>query len=133
MNGPIEIVPAGERLAAPTPSARAVVHEVVLPANPAEVWALWTSAEGITRWLVDSARIELRLGGPFELHFLDDAPEGSRGSEGCRVLSFVPERMLSFTWNAPPHFPEQRAAHTWVVLELAPEDDGTRQRLAHLG
>ena len=38
----------------------------------------------------------------YELHFLEDAPEGRRGSESCRVLAFVPERLLSFTWNAPP-------------------------------
>ncbi len=132
MQGPIEIINASASLAAPVHSARAVVHEALFPATPSELWPLWTTTDGITTWLVGTAKIELRLGGPYELHFVDEMPEGSRGSEGCRVLSFLPERMLSFTWNAPPHF-EQRSAHTWVVVEFEPTEGGTQLRLTHLG
>ncbi len=132
MDGPIEIIAADAALAAPSPSPRAVVIARDYAATPAQIWPLFTSTEGITSWLVDSARIELRLGGAYELHFMAEAAEGTRGSEGCRVLSFVPERMLSFTWNAPPMFP-QRSQHTWVVLELDPSWQGTHLRLTHLG
>ena len=114
-------------------SNRAIVKEIVVPLDRAKVWSLWASAEGLTRWLVNHARVELRPGGAYEILFMDEAPEGARGSEGCRVLSFIRERMLSFTWNAPPHLGRTRWEHTWVVLELADEAEGTHVRVTHTG
>ncbi len=35
-------------------------------------------------------------------------PKGLRGSEGCKILDFIPQKMLSFSWNAPPSIPEIR-------------------------
>jgi len=72
------------------------------------------------------------------LYFDLQAPKGSQGGEGCRVLSFLPMEMLSFEWNAPPEFPtvrkEQMRRHTWVVLQFYPiAKDQTKVRLAHLG
>lgn len=78
--------------------------------------------------------IELRPGGAFELYFSDAAPEGSRGSETCTVLSYIPGEMLSFTWNAPPKFAHARGRHTWVVVRLEPAGPKeTRLSLMHLG
>jgi uncharacterized protein YndB with AHSA1/START domain/predicted enzyme related to lactoylglutathione lyase len=114
-------------------SSREIVKEIVVPRARAEVWSLWSSAQGLTQWLVKNARVELRPGGAYEILFMDDAPEGSRGSEGCRVLSFVRGRMLSFTWNAPPHLGKTRWEHTWVVVELLDEGEGTRVRVTHTG
>ncbi len=114
-------------------SERAIVAERVVPASPEALWPLWTTTEGITSWLVSEARVELAVGGPFEVCFASDAPVGSRGSEGCRVLSFIPGRMLSFTWNAPPHLDRVRKQHTWVVVELKPVEAGTRVRITHCG
>ncbi len=114
-------------------SPREIVHETVVALSRARVWSLWSSAEGLTSWLVDRAKVELRPGGAYEIHFMTEAPEGSQGSEGCRVLSFVRERMLSFTWNAPPHLPRTRWEHTWVVVELEDVPGGTRVRVTHTG
>lgn len=113
---------------------RTIVHSETVPLPRAEVWPLWTSAAGVTRWLVDEAKIELRVGGLYELYFMGDAPLGKRGSETCRVLSFVPGRMVSFTWNAPPHLDKTRSEHTWVVIEL--EEAGpssTKVTVTHTG
>jgi predicted enzyme related to lactoylglutathione lyase/uncharacterized protein YndB with AHSA1/START domain len=143
--GPIAVVGPGLRLgAAPGDvSERRLELEQRVRATPAEVWWLWTTRKGVTSWLVDEARVELRIGGPFELFFMDDAPVGSRGSDGCRILSFLPERMLTFTWNAPPHLDETRPQLTWVVVELTPlpsgdadtptAEPGTLIRVTHLG
>ena len=80
------------------------------------------------------ARVELRLGGPYEVLFNPQAPAGSRGCEGCRVLSNVPEEMHSFTWSAPPDFPELRWQKTFVVVQLSDAGAGqTRVRLTHAG
>ncbi|MCK6545352.1 SRPBCC domain-containing protein [Myxococcota bacterium] len=114
-------------------SPRELVKEAVVPLARAAVWSLWATAEGLKTWLVKDARVELRPGGAYEVLFLDDRPVGTRGSEGCRVLSFVRERMLSFTWNAPPHLATTRWEHTWVVVELADDERGTRVRVTHTG
>ena len=48
-------------------SNRAIVKEIVVPLDRAKVWSLWASAEGLTRWLVNHARVELRPGGAYEI------------------------------------------------------------------
>ncbi len=96
-------------------------------------WAAWTSAARLRRWWnVPQARIDLRVGGAFELLFQPDQAAGARGSEGCRVLSYVPDRMLSFSWNTPSHLSVGRSL-TWVVLSFTEEADGTEVELVHNG
>jgi uncharacterized protein YndB with AHSA1/START domain len=101
----------------------------------AEVWDLLTTSAGWKKFIGVETRIELKLGGKWEILFgAGSAPEGKQGSEGCTVLSFLPERMLSFTWNAPPKLAHARERRTWVVVDLeevAPAR--TRVRLEHLG
>ena len=70
-------------------------------------------------WWAKDSWIDLRIGGPYELYFLPDQRRGWQGSEGCRILSYRPPEMLSFSWNFPPSIPEIRDEHTWVVLRLA--------------
>jgi uncharacterized protein YndB with AHSA1/START domain len=111
-----------------------VRHEAVVAGAPGEVFRLLGTSDGWREFFGVSSKIELRPGGAFELYFSDGAPEGSRGSETCTVLSHVPGEMLSFTWNAPPKFTHARARHTWVVVRLEPAGaKETRVSLAHLG
>ena len=80
--------------------------------------------------------MDLTPGGPYEIYFVLDNPEGTRGGEGNTVLSFIPRKMLSFSWNAPPSIPEVRnhTHKTWVVIQLEAVDTGqTRVSLDHLG
>jgi uncharacterized protein YndB with AHSA1/START domain len=116
------------------PNVRSLVKETVVQAPAMDVWSAWTTKEGIDAWWGPSdARIDLRIGGPFELLFLADAPPGMQGSEGCRFLAYVPGEMLAFTWNATPDHP-LRQSHTWVVLTFTEQEDGsTHVRLVHTG
>ncbi len=115
------------------PEIRSLVKEVTVAAPSREVWDSWASSEGIASWWgPPRSNIDLRIGGPFEIHFSLEQPEGLQGSEGCRVLSYVPGESLAFTWNAPPHLP-LRAANTWVVLTFSGAAAGTRVRLVHTG
>jgi len=115
-------------------AVRSLAKEVVVVAPPDDVWAAWTSNEGIASWWGPAATdIDLRIGGTFEILFNMGAPVGERGSEGCRILAYVPGELLSFTWNAPPHLP-LRAANTWVVLTFTDREPGsTCVRLVHTG
>ena len=111
-----------------------ITKRAVVPAAPPAVWRAWTDATIVTQYFAPQARIELRIGGPYELTFLSTAPEGQRGSEGCTILAYDPERMLAFTWNAPPTFARERDLLTWVIVTLEPQDgDATRVTLTHRG
>jgi len=112
--------------------------EVEVDASVEKVWKAWTTSDGATMFFAPKAKIELVPRGRYELYFDLQASKGSQGSEGCRVLSFLPLEMLSFEWNAPPEFPmvrrQQKQEHTWVVLQFYPLVQGqTRVRLTHLG
>ncbi|MCX6581658.1 MAG: SRPBCC domain-containing protein [Candidatus Aminicenantes bacterium] len=107
---------------------------VVVQASVDDAWQAWTTMEGVTAFFAPRASVELAVGGDFEMYFDPKMPEGQRGSEGCKILSFVPGEMLSFTWNAPPHMPAVRLERTWVVLYFQPlEEKKTRISLVHLG
>ncbi len=121
-------------IAAKGPNVRSLAKQVNVDAAAATVWSAWTTNEGIAAWWGPAtSNIELRIGGPFEIIFSLDPPEGQRGSEGCRILAYVPGESLSFTWNAPPHLP-LRSANTWVVLTFNETDPGHCEvRLVHTG
>ncbi len=118
--------------------SRVLSKEVIVQARIEAVWRCWTTSEGIASFFSPNSTIELRVGGPYELYMGATAPDesGKRGSEGCRVLSFVPHEMLSFEWNFSPATPGLRAsgAKTHVVLRF---DDlganGVRVRFDQLG
>jgi uncharacterized protein YndB with AHSA1/START domain len=114
---------------------RLIRKEVVVNASVKAVWDAWTTPEGAVTFFAPRANISLVIGGPYELLFDLDAPEGSRGGEGLKLLSFLPTEMLSFEWNAPPQYPNVRKGlHTWVVVQLHPLDENkVRVRLTHAG
>lgn len=117
-------------------SKKIIEKEITVNASLEEVWNRWTTGEGIRAFFAQDCSIELRLGGKYEMYFLKDAEPGQRGSEGCKVLSFIPYEMLSFSWNAPPQFPTIRNGntHTYVVLNFEKiEASKTKVRLRHLG
>jgi uncharacterized protein YndB with AHSA1/START domain len=94
---------------------------VLVEATPEQVWRAWTSVEGAKTFFAPDARIDLRINGAYEILFDTDAAEGKKGSEGCKILSYVPERMLSFSWGAPPQFAKSRAENAqWVVILMDP-------------
>ena len=125
---------ASAALADAEPRERALTHQVVVSASRAEVWKTLTTTDGVTTFFAPNARVELRQGGAYEMYWDMSAKPGTRGSEGCKILSFVPDEMLSFTWNAPPKFPEVRRQRTYVVIQLSDGEKGqTNVRLTNGG
>jgi uncharacterized protein YndB with AHSA1/START domain len=106
---------------------------VTVKAPVAEVWKAWTTSEGIVSFFAPEARVQARPDGPFVIIMDPYAEPGLQGADDMRVLAVETERLLSFTWNAPPSLPEARQQRTVVVLRFAPDAEGTRLTLSHLG
>ncbi len=111
-----------------------IEKEIVVPASLKDVWDAWTTTAGVSTFFAPAANLELRPGGPYEMLLGPEAPKGLQGSEGCTILTYRPMEMLSFTWSAPPQWPEIRKELTVVVVQLYDLDkSGTRVTLTHLG
>lgn len=99
---------------------RAITDDLVIKAPVSEVYNAWTTREGIRSFFAPDANINLKVMGKYEMIFLPDNPEGLRGGEGNVILSFQKDKMLSFTWNAPPELKIVRNERTHVMLRFIP-------------
>jgi uncharacterized protein YndB with AHSA1/START domain len=119
-------------MAATAGPARAVRVEATVKAPISEVWRVWTTSQGAEEFFAEKANIRLAIGGPYEIQF--DPKDERSGTKGLKILSYAPEGMISFEWNAPPEMPEVRNGGTWVVVQMRPEGtDRTRVTLTHYG
>ena len=136
MSRRIGIIAIAAALAAGSAHAedRVLRAELTLNAPVQQVWDLWTTQPGLTSFFAPGAHIEPRVDGAFEIFFAPDAPAGSRGADGMRVLMFEPHKRLAFTWNAPESQPYVRAQRTIVIVEVEPAANGrTRLVFTHTG
>lgn len=118
--------------AAETLSSRAVRAEATIQAPVSDVWRVWTTSQGAEEFFAQKANIQLAIGGPYEIQF--DPKDERSGTKGLRILSYAPEEMISFQWNAPTEYPEVRKGGTWVVVQMRPEGlNRTHVTLTHLG
>ena len=101
------------------PENKQILFEIKVPAAVADVWNAWTTEEGARTFFARDCRIELKPGGAYEMYFNQEAPTGEKGGEGMIILAIQPEKMLSFTWNAPPYLPEVRGEMTHVTLRFS--------------
>jgi uncharacterized protein YndB with AHSA1/START domain len=132
---------------------RTVNRDAIVDASPAEVYRLWTSADGVKKFFAPEARIDAKIGGRYQIIFFPSKdPEGeSHGTKGARILDLVPNQKLVFEWitfagddllakNAPPYAPPSERnltpLPTWVELSFEPvagQPNQTRVKLSHYG
>src|SRR5882724_11617495 len=116
----------------PSTEPRVVRVEATINAPVSEVWRVWTTSKGAEEFFAQMANIQIAIGGPYEIQF--DPKDERSGTKGLKVLSFLPEEMISFQWNAPPEMPEVRNGGTWVVVQMRAEGTGrTHVTVTHLG
>lgn len=115
------------------PSDLLIVRRAAVAASRDTAWRAWTEPTEVFRWFGRGGQIELRPGGPYVIYFLE-GPDGLRGGEGNTFLNYASGRMLTFTWNAPPHFGPLRDVRTQVSVEFSDRTGGgTDVTLAHYG
>jgi uncharacterized protein YndB with AHSA1/START domain len=122
-------------LTLPASAAERVIEKTALiPASLDAVWEAWTTREGIISFFAPDAKVEARPDGPFEIWFNPYAPPGLKGADDMRFLAVQDRKMISFTWNAPPHLPEARGQRTAVTVRFKAESPTeTEVTLRHSG
>jgi uncharacterized protein YndB with AHSA1/START domain len=116
------------------PEERRIVKEVVVKAPPEAVFKAWSTSEGIATFFAPEGKVDARPDGLFEVYMNPYGEPGMKGADNMRVLGVQENRMISFTWNAPPHLPQARAQRTFVTVRMQPEGAAeTRVRLTHAG
>lgn len=110
---------------------KAITDDIIIKAPADKVFDAWTTKEGIISFFAPDANIRLEVMGPYEMIFIPDNPAGSRGGEGNVILSYQKDKMLSFTWNAPPELKEVRNERTHVFLNFIPISSSETRLLFH--
>ncbi len=115
---------------------KTIIKKITANCSLDTAWWKWTTHEGLMTFFGKDNKIELTEGGYFEIYFLMENPIGLRGSEGCKILTYTPKEMISFTWNAPPEFKEVRESshYTAVIVNFRPINvKQTEVSIRHLG
>jgi uncharacterized protein YndB with AHSA1/START domain len=112
--------------AASTVKLDPIEHTAVIDAVPSEVWRAWTTAKGVTSWMVPQADIDLRVGGVLRTRYDREGKLGDPGTIENLILSYDPERMISIkAVRTPESFPFKTAIKSmWTVIYMEPAGDG---------
>jgi uncharacterized protein YndB with AHSA1/START domain len=106
-----------------------VVHELVLPASPSEVFDMFVDAEKLVRWIGISADLDARPDGRFRFELMP-----GQYCEGRYVTVERPHRVV-FTWGWSDPTMGVPPGSSTVEVTIEPERLGrsTRLRLVHRG
>ena len=115
------------------PAQRVLTTEVIVPAKVEDVWAAWTTPQGIATFFAPQGSVDLRVDGIYSIYFNPEGKPGERGAEGMRIVALEPMKHFAFTWSAPTSIPSVRAQRTIVALDFAPEGDKTKLTFTQWG
>ena len=68
--------------------------KIAIKAPISAVWNALATEEGISKWFLSKAKLDVRSGGAFEFFWGDISTTGT-------FLNVIPEKKLSFTWWEP--------------------------------
>lgn len=119
-----------------TLAAEPQVTEGFINTSPAEVWRIFTTAEGYQRTGVAHADVDFKVGGAIRTHYDPKGRLGDANTIVNEILAYEPERMLAIRIKQAPadfQYPDAIAG-TWTVIYLMPAGDNmTQVRIVGLG
>jgi uncharacterized protein YndB with AHSA1/START domain len=113
-----------------------LIHaQAVLRCSPAEAFRHFTDSKLLATWLADSAEVEPKVGGKYEIFWESPPAPPNRGTSGCKISVLVPDKLLGFDWIGPTMFDDAMNVAdpaTHVVVSFIPSTDGgTEVHLVH--
>jgi uncharacterized protein YndB with AHSA1/START domain len=107
----------------------AVVHEIVLPAPPTEVFDMFVEADKLVRWIGISADVEARADGRFRFEV-----QPGQYCLGHYVVVDRPRKVVfTWGWSDPSMGVPPDASVVEVMFEPVDSGQGTLLRLVHRG
>lgn len=90
----------------------------IVPAPLKDVWAAWTTDEGITSWMVPTGRVDFRVGGSYRTSYNKGSDLTGPDTIENTILAYDPERMIAIkNAKTPASFPFKEAmSKTWTVI-----------------
>jgi uncharacterized protein YndB with AHSA1/START domain len=114
-----------QQVAAPEKALR---FEVTVPAPLDEVWAAFTTQDGMQSWLWKETRVDLRPGGEWIVQYTPTATGGGT------IVSVAPRAEIVIRALAPEQFPAVRQARTTAAFRFeAAGPKATRVTLLQTG
>jgi uncharacterized protein YndB with AHSA1/START domain len=95
-----------------------LIASATIKASQEAIWAAWTTSPGIKSFLAPDCKIDLRVGGSYEVYFNPQADPQDRGSIGSVILAIQPMNFFSFTWRNPPSISAIRWQFTQVSIQI---------------
>ena len=105
--------------------AEAIILERIFNAPVKRVWKALTDVDQMREWYFDLKEFRPQVG--FEFEFIVEH-EGNSYHHLCRVTDVVPEKKIAYTWRY-----KGEPGDSLVTIELSPEGEKTRLKLAHTG
>jgi uncharacterized protein YndB with AHSA1/START domain len=102
--GPVTVT----KVSSPEKSLR---FEVTVPGSMDDLWAAFTTKEGLGTWLWRDVRVDLRAGGDWLAIF-------PTSTAGGTIVSILPKHRLVISAMAPDRFPTVRRERTTATFEL---------------
>lgn len=110
------------------------VYETEIDAGIQEVWAAFSTPEGLRAWMAPLVDIELTIGGAIRANYNADGTLGDETTITNTILAFDPGRMIALQATGfPTGFPFEEAARgTWSVFYFS-DVSPTRTRITVVG
>ncbi len=114
----------------PTIATEPIVKEIHIDAQPDTVFAFFTEADKLTRWIAAEAETDPRPGGIYhQTHHFEGVDYLLRGE----FVELDPPHRVVFTWGFENSEIGVSPGISTVEVTLTPADDGTDLRLVHSG
>jgi uncharacterized protein YndB with AHSA1/START domain len=101
-----------------------ILHLAIRVNAPVDsVWSRVITETGMEKFFAPECIFKPEVLSLFEIHFNPVGPVGQKGAEDNRILAIQEKQMISFTWDAPPHFAALRKHRTCVSIRLYKTND----------
>jgi uncharacterized protein YndB with AHSA1/START domain len=95
-----------------------LVHEGIVEAPIDEVWAAFTTREGLESWMAAHAEIELKIGGKLRTHYDPKGEIGDPKTIENTIICYDPKHMIALKVSKPPEgfaFPNA-VKNMWTII-----------------